>query len=194
MSVLSLTMSLRAIIGTMVFVIGIEACFLSGTDSPAFNGHITEDPTKLLDKYLSLDKKGARLEAYSTEVLRPFVAWREEPVWGQVVIISDYQVIEDVTQWEIIGTMEAKIPVVFQVLGTMHWESVTFIAEPNREFQYFHIKAVQDRWQIVAPQLPPHVGRQRMIDFVRWASLHEVNGEKNARFAHLKTQLEGAKE
>ncbi len=187
-------MSIRAIIGTIVFIIGIEACFLTGTDSPAFNGHITEDPTKLLEKYLSLDKKGARLEAYSTEVLKPFVAWREEPVWGQVVVISDYQVIEDVTQWEIISSMEAKIPVVYQVLGTMHWESVTFFAEPSQEIQLFHIKAVQDRWQIVAPQLPPHVGRQRMVDFVRWAGLHELNIERKARFANLKTQLEGTKE
>lgn len=187
-------MSIRAIIGTMVLVIGIEVCVLSGTDSPAFNGHITEDPTKLLDKYLSLDKKGARLEAYSTEVLRPFVAWQEEPVWGQVVVISDYQIIEDVTKWEIISTMEAKIPVVFQVLGTMHWESVTFVPGPRQEFQYFHIKAVQDRWQIVAPQLPPHVGRQRMIDFVRWAELIEKNVEKNAHLAQLKTQLEDTKD
>ncbi|MDR4494090.1 MAG: hypothetical protein AB7P17_08700 [Nitrospirales bacterium] len=187
-------MSIRAIIGTLVFVLGIEACFLSGTDSSAFNGHITEDPTKLLDKYLSLDKKGARLEAYSTEVLRPFVAWPEEPVWGQVVIIEDYQVIEDVTQWDIISAMEAKIPVVFQVLGTMHWESVTFVGEVRQEFQYFHIKALGDHWQIVAPQLPPHVGRQRMIDFVRWAGLHEANVENKARFGHLKTQLEDTKE
>ncbi len=67
-------MFIRAIISTMVFVIGVDACLIPGTDAWGFNGHITEDPTKLLEKYLSLDKKGARLEAYSTQVLNPFVA------------------------------------------------------------------------------------------------------------------------
>ena len=187
-------MSSRMIIGVIVFVLSLGVLFLPGIDSSAFNGHITEDPTKLLDKYLSLDKKGARLEAYSTEVLKPFVAWGDEPVWGQVVIIADYQIIEDVAQWIVLSSMEAKIPVVFDVLGTMHWESATFVPEARRELQYFHIKAVYDRWQIVAPQLPPHVGRQRMIDFVRWANLHETNTEKNARYANLRAQLETQKE
>ncbi|MCA9461158.1 MAG: hypothetical protein KC563_03580 [Nitrospira sp.] len=186
-------MSFRRIIGIIVYGLGLATLVLTQTESPAFNGHITEDPTQLLGKYLSLDKKGARLEAYSTEVLKPFVAWREEPVWGKVVIISDYQIIEDVAKWQILSAMEAKVPVVFNVLGTMHWESVTFVPEAHQEFQYFHIKAVHDRWQIMAPQLPPHVGRQRMVDFVRWADLHETNIEKKARFAHLKSQLEAQK-
>ena len=187
-------MSFQAISGAVVLVIVMTLLVPFKTDSSAFSGNITEDPTNLLGKYLSLDKKGARLEAYSMEVLKPFVAWGEEPVWGQVVVISDYQIIEDVNQWEILSVMEAKIPVVFQVLGTMHWESVTFVPEVRQEIQYFHIKAVQDRWQIVAPQLPPHVGRQRMVDFVRWADLHEKNVEKKSRLANLKTELEAKKE
>lgn len=160
----------------------------------AFIGHITEDPTKILEKFLSLDKKGARLEANSIEVLRPFVGWKEEPVWGQVVVISGYQVVEDVKQWEIIDNMEAKIPVIYEVLGTMHWESVTFVPETRQEVQFFHIKAVHDRWQIIAPQLPPHVGRQRIVDFVRWADLQESDPEKKARFTALRNQLEAQKE
>ena len=166
--------------------------FLSG--SLAFNAHITEDPTKLLKKYLSLDKKGARLEAYSTEVLRPYVAWKEEPVWGHVVIISDYQVIEDVNQWEILGALEAKIPVTYQVVGIMQWDSVTFVPGPQEESYLFHIQAVHDRWQIVSPQLPPHVGRQRIMDFVRWAALQESDADKKAKLTSLRHQLEAKKE
>jgi hypothetical protein len=182
------------IMGFLGVLMGTAALALSPESLSAFNGHITEDPTKLLAKYLSLDKKGARLEAYSTEVLKPFVAWREEPIWGEVVIISDYQVIEDVAQWEVLGSMEAKIPVVFNVLGIMHWESATFVPEARQESHYFHIKAFYDRWQIVGPQLPPHVGRQRMVDFVRWADLHETDVAKKARYAILKSQLEAQKE
>lgn len=170
-------------------LVGFHMCF-----GEAFVGHITEDPTRILEKFLSLDKKGARLEARSAEVLKPFVEWPDEPVWGKVVVISQYQVIEDVKQWEIIGSMEAKIPVVYDVLGTMHWESVTFVPESYRETQVYHIKALPDRWQIIAPQLPPHVGRQRLLDFVRWSALDEPDLEKKARFAELKRQLEMQKE
>ncbi len=156
----------------------------------AFNGHITEDPTKILEKYLSLDKKGVRLEAYSWQVIRPFVAWMEEPVWGHVVVISQFELVQDTAKWEVVNNLEAKIPVIYEVLGTMYWESATFVADPHLEFQYFHIQAIQDRWQISGPQLPPHVGRQRMIDFVRWTELNESDPVKKTLFAALKNQLE----
>jgi hypothetical protein len=156
----------------------------------AISGHITEDPTKILQKFLSLDKKGVRLEAHSWQVVRPFVAWLEEPVLGHVVVISRYEVVDDVSQWEILSGLEAKIPVIFEVLGTMHWESVTFVTNPHREIQYFHLKAVGDRWQIVGPQLPPHVGRQRLVDFVRWAEINESGPERKILFHSLIQQLE----
>ncbi|MEJ2230191.1 MAG: hypothetical protein P8X46_03275 [Nitrospirales bacterium] len=163
---------------------------VGASSSQGFNAHITKDPTKILQKYLSLDKKGVRLEANSWQVVTPFVAWKEEPVWGHVVVISQFEVVDDTSQWEILDGLEARIPVIFEVLGTMYWESATFVADPHREFQYFHIKAVQDRWQIAGPQLPPHVGRQRLIDFVRWTELNEPETVKKALFGALKKQLE----
>lgn len=168
------------ILGIVVF----GASFLQ-----AISSHITEDPTKTLQKYLSLDKKGARLEAHSWQAVRPFVAWLEEPAWGQVVVISQYEVVDDVSQWEILGVLDAKIPVMFEVLGTMHWESVTFVPNSHREIQYFQLKAVGDRWQIAGPQLPPHVGRQRLVDFVRWAELNESGPERKILLNSLIQQL-----
>jgi hypothetical protein len=123
-------------------------------------------------------------------VVAPYVDWKEELAWGQVVVISQFHIVDDVTQWEIVNGLEAKIPVVFDVLGTMHWESVTFVVDPHQESYLFHIKAVYDRWQIVDPQLPPHVGRQRMMDFVRWAELSEPEAKRKALFASLHKQLE----
>lgn len=172
----------------LLLILGIVA--FSASSLQAINGYITEDPTKILQKYLSLDKKGVRLEAHSWQVVRPFVAWLEEPVWGQVVVISRYEVVDDVSQWEILGVLEAKIPVIFEVLGTMHWERVTYVTNPHREIQYFHLKAVEDRWQIVGPQLPPHVGRQRLVDFVRWAELNESWPERKILFNSLIQQLQ----
>jgi hypothetical protein len=176
------------LLGALLWLMG----FLAGgvSLSQAFNGQITEDPTKILQKYLALDRKGVRLEASSWQVVKPFVAWKEEPVWGHVVVISQFEVVEDISQWEILDGLDAKIPVIFEVIGTMYWESATFVADPHRAIQYFHIKAVQDRWQIVGPQLPPYVGRQRLIDFVRWTELNEPEPSKKELFGSLKKQLE----
>ncbi len=175
-------------LGVLLWLMGFWVVGMSS--SQAFNGHITEDPTKILQKYLSLDRKGVRLEAYSWEVVKPFVAWKEEPVWGHVVVISQANIVEDIAQWEILDGLDAQIPVIFEVAGTMYWESATFVADPHREIHYFHIKAVGDRWQIVGPQLPPHVGRQRLIDFVRWTEVNEPDPLRKALFGSLKKQLE----
>lgn len=172
----------------VLMVLGFFAVLPSASHS--FNRHIKEDPVKTLNKYLSLDKKGARLEASSWQVIDPYVDWEDEISWGQVVVISKYHIVDDVRQWEIISGLEAKIPVMFDVVGTMHWESVTFVPDPHQESYLFHIKAVYDRWQIIHPQLPPHVGRQRLINFVRWTELSESEVERKALFASLKKQLE----
>lgn len=172
----------------VLMVLGFFAVLPSASHS--FNRHIKEDPVKTLNKYLSLDKKGARLEASSWQVIDPYVDWEDEISWGQVVVISKYHIVDDVRQWEIISGLEAKIPVMFDVVGTMHWESVTFVPDPHQESYLFHIKAVYDRWQIIHPQLPPHVGRQRLINFVRWTELSESEVGRRALFASLKKQLE----
>lgn len=179
---------LSVLLGVLLWIMGNLTVGAGSLE--AFFGQITEDPTKILQKFLSLDKKGVRLEAYSWQVVRPFVAWKEEPVWGHVVVISQFEVVDDISEWEILDGLEAKIPVIFEVLGTMYWESATFVSDPHREWQYFHIKAFQDRWQIDGPQLPPHVGRQRLIDFVRWTELNEPEPARKALFASLKKQLE----
>jgi hypothetical protein len=176
----------------ILLLIGV---YINGVLAPAgaFNSHITEDPTRVLQKYLSLDQKGVRLDAASLEVVEPYVAWQEEPAWGHVVVIADFQIEHDVTKWEIIDVLEAKIPVTFEVLGTMHWESVTFVSDSHQETHWFHIKAEYERWQITGPLLPPHVGRRRLIDFVRWAELNEPDAKKKAVFASLQKQLEAKK-
>ena len=184
-------MNVNHVSGMTKIVLLILACAMVGgaTSSNAFNRNIKEDPTKVLHKYLSLDKKGARLEVSSWQVVEPYVHWKEELAWGQVVVISQFHIVDDVTQWEIVNGLEAKIPVVFDVLGTMYWESVTFVVDPHQESYLFHIKAVVDRWQIVHPQLPPHVGRRRMMDFVRWAELSDPEAKRKALFAALHKQL-----
>ncbi|GJL62909.1 MAG: hypothetical protein NPIRA04_15630 [Nitrospirales bacterium] len=155
----------------------------------AFSGDIKNDPSQFLEKYLSLDKRGARLEVNSQEVLAPFVSWKEEPAWGRIVVIAEFQVIEDVEQWEILTSTEMLIPVTFDVVGTMYWETATFLPEPQIYLEYFHVKAIHERWRILAPMLPPHVGKKRLVNFIRLAQLQEPEEMKKKKFQQLREQL-----
>ena len=155
-----------------------------------FTGEIDGDPSRLVEKYLSLDKRGARLVAESQEVLAPYVSWTEEPAWGRIIVISKYHVIEDVTQWEILTETEMLIPVTFDVVGIMYWETATFLQESQVSLEYFHVKALDERWRIVAPQIPPHVGRKRLLDFVRFTQLQESRETQKMSLQQLREQLQ----
>jgi hypothetical protein len=65
------------------------------SDGQAQTGALVKDPAILLKKYLELDNKGARLNSLTRESQKPYVGWSEEPVWGQLVVVSGYEVIED---------------------------------------------------------------------------------------------------
>ena len=159
----------------------------------ALTGDITNDPADIVKKYVLLDKRGVRLQALSYESVRPYVDWGEEPPWGQVVVIENYRVNDDVREWKIVSSTEAIIPVTFQVVGIMHWEAATFLPEPQQETIKFRVKVVRNHWKIVAPMFPPHVGRKRLIDFVRAVILEEDDENQKAILQRLRTSLGNAK-
>jgi len=172
-------------------------CVLGITVSPnsvfALTGDLTNDPADIVKKYLSLDKRGVRLQALSYESVRPYVAWGEEPPWGQVVVVGDYSVSDDVEEWDIISSTEAVIPVTFQILGVMHWEAATFLPERREETILFRVRAVLNHWRIIDPMFPPHVGRKRLMDFVRAAMLEETNKERKEALRRLRTLIGNSK-
>ncbi len=154
---------------------------------------LTNDPAKVIKKYLSLDKRGARLTADSYEAVRPYVAWdREEPAWERFVVIRKYSVTDDVTQWTIVSSTEALIPVTFQVLGVVHMETATFVPEPREEQFSIRIRAVDNHWKMVSPVFPPHVGRQRLADFVKDTMLRETNDDRARTLRRLRDDLVNA--
>jgi hypothetical protein len=162
-----------------------------GTGS-AQTGALHKDPSILLKKYLTLDLKGARLEAISWEAQRPFIAWEEEPVWGHVVVVKGYEVLEDLEQWEVKNNLDVVIPVKFNVLGSVYLDRATFLAESHVERIGFHIKTVNGYWRIVEPVLPPHVGQKRMLNFVKQAIVEETEPSKLAMLTALKDELSKA--
>jgi len=160
---------------------------------PAQTGSIAHDPTDMVDKYLELDIKGVRLDAFSQEVLAPYVTWVNEPLWGRMVVVTKYEVINEFKQWTVISQSEVIIPVEFKVLGSIYWERASFLPEPQVERAGFRIKIVGDRWRIVEPILPPHVGQKRMINYVRQAILDEKDQAKRATLETLLDDLKKAK-
>lgn len=150
---------------------------------------IRKDPAVVVKAYFSLDMKGARLESASWEALKPYVNWNEEQGWEHAVVIESYEVVEDTATWEVLGQMEVIIPVRFQVLGVMYWETAAFVPEAKTEEFRIRVKAVEGRWRIIEPRLAPHIGRKRLINFVRRAILQEPDANRQAKLAGLRDIL-----
>ena len=156
----------------------------------SLTGDLTNDPAKVVDKYLSLDKRGVRLTAETYESVKPYVAWeQEEPVWKRFVVIRDYSISDDVTQWDVVSSTEAFIPVTFQVLGVVHVETATFVPGPRKQVLSVHIRAVDHHWKMVGPVFPPHVGRSRLADFVKDAMLREHDADRADTLRRLREAL-----
>ena len=174
-----------------VIMLGVMALALS--DAHAQTGSIVHDPTDMLEKYLELDIKGVRLDAISQEALAPYITWKDEPIWGRSVVVTSYKVINEFKQWTVIDQSEVIIPVEYKVLGSVYWERASFLPEPQLERVGFRIKIVGDRWRIVEPILPPHIGQKRMINYVRQAILDEKDQAKTATLETLQDDLKKAK-
>ena len=79
---------------------------------------ITHSPADVVQKYFSLDNKGARLDATSFDTLAHLVEWKEEPVWGKIVVINGFSVPDDFRKWEVVNPLEVVVPVEFKILGS----------------------------------------------------------------------------
>lgn len=165
----------------------------TSSDGLAQTYALNRDPVEVVKKYISLDQKGVRLESRSWETLKPYVHWKEEPTWGHVMVTGGYKVIDDIKQWEVVSMLEVVIPVEFQVLGAMYWETAGFLPEKQVEQVKFRVKAVGGRWRIMEPLLPPHIGQQRMINYVRQAMLQETEPSRQATLSALRDELQKAK-
>ena len=175
-----------AVIATVLWV-------LASLDAHTQTGSIVHDPTDMVEKYLELDIKGVRLDAISQEALAPYITWKDEPIWGRTVVVTSYQIINDFRQWTVVSQSEAIIPVEYRVLGSVYWDKASFLPESNVERVGFRVKIVGDRWRIMEPILPPHIGQKRMINYVRQALLDEKDQAKAATLETLLDDLKKAK-
>jgi len=176
----------------LAFLICLAIIMLEG-DLFAQTGSLTKDPTKLIRKYLELDMKGARLNSLTFEAQRPYVAWQEEPVWGQIVVVAGYEIADRLDQWRVINNVDVIIPVRFVILGSVYLEQATFHADPHVETVEFHVKAMTGLWRIVEPMLPPHIGHKRIINFIRQSVIEERDPARAAMLTALREEVARAK-
>ena len=159
----------------------------------AQSGGLSRSPAEIVKKYFELDQKGAKLDSMSYEALAPYRSWDTEPVWGRVVVIREFSVAEHHRDWEIVNQLEVVIPVTFQVIGSVYLETAGFLPEASVEEIHVRVKSVRNRWRIIEPVLPPHVGQKRMINFVREALVKETEPAKRESLTALQDELRKAK-
>lgn len=173
-----------------LIAVTIFACLaLVFSDGRAQTGALQKDPAILLKKYLELDNKGARLNALSRESQKSYVGWKEEPVWGQFVVVSGYEVIEDFSQWGVKNNLDVVIPVEYKVLGSLYLEKAVFLSDPHVDRIGFRLKAVDGLWRVVEPIIPPHVGQKRVLNYVKQAIVEETDGDRLAALTALRDEL-----
>lgn len=186
-------MTLRTV-GRFVFVLSqLLILMWAAGDGLAQTASIKHSPADVVKRYVELDHKGARLDAMSAETVATYTGWNEEPAWGRVVVTRGFVVAEQYRQWEVIDPLEVVIPVTFQVIGSVYLETAGFVQDVETEEVRFRVKAVNNRWRIVEPILPPHVGQKRIVNFVREALANETDPAKRDRLGVLQEELRKAK-
>jgi hypothetical protein len=165
----------------------------TASEAVAQTGALIHSPAEIVKKYFELDQKGAKLDSMSFEALAPYRGWETEPVWGKVIVIREFSVAEHHRDWEIVNRLEVVIPVTFQVLGAVYLETAGFLPEASVEEIHVRVKSVRNRWRIIEPVLPPHVGQKRMINFVREAWVKETEPAKRETLAALQNELRKVK-
>ena len=159
----------------------------------AQTGALSRSPAEIVKKYFELDQKGAKLDSMSFESLAPYRSWDTEPAWGKVVVIREFTVAEHYRDWQVVDRLEVIIPVTFQVIGSVYLETAGFFPETTVEEIHVRVKSVKNRWRIIEPVLPPHVGQKRMINFVKEAWVKETEPAKRESLAALQLDLRKAK-
>ena len=176
------------------FLTALVWLMTSAVGSLAQTNSISHSPAKVVEKYFALDHKGVRLDATSFESVAGLVDWKEEPVWGKVIVTSGFTVPDDFRKWEIVSKLEVLVPVEFRVLGVMYLDSAGFLPEQGTERVIVRLKVQGARWKIMDPIVPPHVGQKRMLNYVREALLEEKDGARQVALATLQAELRKAKE
>jgi hypothetical protein len=113
-------------------------------------------PASVTAAYVEADGAGAALDSESLPKLLRYTSWDEAPGWDTAVVIKSYEI--GAVGWN--GDREkdgstAVVEITYRVLGRL--AGMQFIAEPAEEQVAFDLLRKDGRWQLIKPQLAPHL-------------------------------------
>jgi hypothetical protein len=121
------------------------------------------DALKVLQRYVQLDRSGARLDGKRYHSMAALSVWKDEPGWDMFVVTSGLGIgrpqtdgatkVTAYVRYDVEGVMEADTFTPVDLLQADTIASLS-IGEPIQ----FVLEKTADGWKIVSPQIPPHVG------------------------------------
>jgi hypothetical protein len=154
-----------------------------------------QDPISVVDRYCEKDLNGARLSSDSWRKSRisELTIWgNAEPGWDYAIIVGGYHVEYNMNSINI-----AKIHVTYEVLGVItstDWYAAISSGQSNHISRawsdtVFTLTRTNNQWQISAPQMPPHVAPEMMLEHLvvlqSTSNPNTIRAEKRA--AHIDT-------
>lgn len=104
----------------------------------------------VLERYLSMDYGGARLDGRTSGPTFQLVGWYEEPGWDELTFVISYSITK-----ESVSDNEAKYIVQYKTAGRMMGEVIQM--DLKTEEVEFIMQKKQGVWLIMDPRIEPHV-------------------------------------
>lgn len=142
------------------FMIFVCSIILGASLAQAKRHHSSSPPPRdLIEKYLSADFNGSRINNDTAAATAKNVTWTEEPPWEQVIIVGHYHVGKQKNRRHM-----AKVNVKFENLGELKGD--IFYPDTNVEEVTFGMVRSGGAWKIDRPILVPHISVSTAEKFV----------------------------
>ena len=153
------------------------------------------DALHTIEKYIGLDRSGARLDNNRYHSMAELSAWTDEPTWDAFVVVStatigrpraDGPKMAVRVRYEVEGVMEGDSFLAADALPPELAERMK-IGEPLT----FTLVNTGNGWKVESPQVPPRVGFPAARSFAR--ALGAKNAERALDDAEYVAKLKGAR-
>jgi len=136
-----------------IILLALVAVSAAGKDKDA------SSPKAVVDRYCSLDFRGARLSSEGFPSIGSLYTWEVEPGWDEAVVVKRFFI----KSYKIEG-QRAAVRVQYLRLGTLGETFEPFETSKQSEDITFNLIKQKGSWQITSPVIPPHVSPEAAID------------------------------
>lgn len=116
---------------------------------------------QVLQRYLELDRGGARLDSARYHLIAELDTWEDEPGWDQAVVVTGWAIGRPQVSGDTLS-----VRVRYDVEGLLELDRFTRMAEAadaatvlNENAEATFVLTLREgKWRIESPLLPPHIG------------------------------------